>query len=122
MLDLSTVLQTRRFHHPSIVPLIRQVLVWLTNLRNKIGDNVSEEQLRQFIWDTLKGGQVVPGYGHAVLRKTDPRYTAQREFALKVATATALFSSASIFRTTQCSSLSASSTTYVLMHRRGLIV
>lgn len=28
-------------------------------------------------------GQVVPGYGHAVLRKTDPRYTCQREFALK---------------------------------------
>lgn len=29
------------------------------------------------------GSQVVPGYGHAVLRKTDPRYTCQREFALK---------------------------------------
>ena len=28
-------------------------------------------------------GQVVPGYGHAVLRKTDPRYSCQREFALK---------------------------------------
>lgn len=27
--------------------------------------------------------QVVPGYGHAVLRKTDPRYECQREFALK---------------------------------------
>ncbi|KAF2351166.1 Citrate synthase eukaryotic-type [Trinorchestia longiramus] len=27
--------------------------------------------------------EVVPGYGHAVLRKTDPRYTCQREFALK---------------------------------------
>jgi len=31
----------------------------------------------------LKQGRVVPGYGHAVLRKTDPRYTCQREFALK---------------------------------------
>lgn len=26
---------------------------------------------------------MIPGYGHAVLRKTDPRYTSQREFALK---------------------------------------
>lgn len=26
---------------------------------------------------------MIPGYGHAVLRKTDPRYTCQREFALK---------------------------------------
>ena len=27
--------------------------------------------------------QVIPGYGHAVLRVTDPRYVCQREFALK---------------------------------------
>lgn len=27
--------------------------------------------------------KTIPGYGHAVLRKTDPRYTCQREFALK---------------------------------------
>lgn len=27
--------------------------------------------------------KVVPGYGHAVLRKTDPRYMCQREFAQK---------------------------------------
>jgi citrate synthase len=26
---------------------------------------------------------VIPGYGHAVLRKTDPRYILQREFCLK---------------------------------------
>lgn len=31
----------------------------------------------------MNAGRVIPGYGHAVLRKTDPRYTAQREFALK---------------------------------------
>jgi citrate synthase len=35
----------------------------------------------QFIWDTLESGHVVPGYGHGVLRATDPRYVAQREFA-----------------------------------------
>lgn len=34
-------------------------------------------------WDIVLYLQVVPGYGHAVLRKTDPRYTCQREFALK---------------------------------------
>ncbi len=31
----------------------------------------------------MNAGQVIPGYGHAVLRKTDPRYIAFREFALK---------------------------------------
>ncbi|MCK7541080.1 MAG: hypothetical protein MZV63_64440 [Marinilabiliales bacterium] len=39
--------------------------------------------MEKFMWDTLNGGRVIPGYGHAVLRKTDPRYVAQREFALK---------------------------------------
>lgn len=60
-----------------------QVLVWLQKLRQQVGDKYTEEQLKDFIWKTLKSGQVVPGYGHAVLRKTDPRYTCQREFALK---------------------------------------
>ena len=48
-----------------------------------IGPNASDEAVKEYVWSTLKGGQVVPGYGHAVLRKTDPRYAAQREFALK---------------------------------------
>merc|ERR1712108_54338 len=43
----------------------------------------SKESLVKFINELLASGQVVPGYGHAVLRKTDPRYTCQREFALK---------------------------------------
>ncbi|KAL2716897.1 hypothetical protein V1478_014573 [Vespula squamosa] len=61
----------------------QEVLVWLEKLRSQVGDNPSDEKLKEFIWNTLKSGQVVPGYGHAVLRKTDPRYTCQREFALK---------------------------------------
>lgn len=63
--------------------VIFQVLVWLDKLYKQVGDKYTEDQLKDFIWKTLKGGQVVPGYGHAVLRKTDPRYTCQREFALK---------------------------------------
>lgn len=61
----------------------QEVLVWLMKLQKGVGKNVTEDQLKDFIWKTLKSGQVVPGYGHAVLRKTDPRYTCQREFALK---------------------------------------
>jgi citrate synthase len=61
----------------------QEVLVWLQKLRKELGDNASEDKVKDFIWKTLKSGQVVPGYGHAVLRKTDPRYTCQREFALK---------------------------------------
>jgi len=62
----------------------QEVLVWLTQLVEDLGSiEVTDEELRTFIWNSLKGGRVVPGYGHAVLRKTDPRYTCQREFALK---------------------------------------
>lgn len=61
----------------------QEVLVWITKLKEAIGDSPSDDTIKEFIWNTLNSGQVVPGYGHAVLRKTDPRYTCQREFALK---------------------------------------
>lgn len=62
----------------------QEVLVWLKKMQGELGDAVTDEnKVKDFIWKTLKSGQVVPGYGHAVLRKTDPRYTCQREFALK---------------------------------------
>ncbi|CAH0388982.1 unnamed protein product [Bemisia tabaci] len=61
----------------------QEVLNWLNKLASEIGVDASEDQIKEYVWKTLKSGQVVPGYGHAVLRKTDPRYTCQREFALK---------------------------------------
>ncbi|KAF5095795.1 hypothetical protein D0Z03_001755 [Geotrichum reessii] len=61
----------------------QEVLEWILEMKSKIGSNVSKEDIEKYLWDTLNAGRVVPGYGHAVLRKTDPRYTAQREFALK---------------------------------------
>ena len=61
----------------------QEVLVWLRRMQSKIGQDATDEAVKEYVWSTLNGGHVVPGYGHAVLRKTDPRYTAQREFALK---------------------------------------
>jgi citrate synthase len=62
----------------------QEVLSWTMKFLDKLGkDDYTEEDVSQALWDTLNSGQVVPGYGHAVLRKTDPRYTAQREFCLK---------------------------------------
>jgi citrate synthase len=43
----------------------------------------TDAQLREFIWETLNSGRVIPGFGHAVLRCTDPRYTACYEFGNK---------------------------------------
>ena len=59
----------------------QECLDWLIDVRDKFGGVPSREELYKFAWDTLNGGKVIPGYGHAVLRVTDPRYIAQLEFA-----------------------------------------
>lgn len=61
----------------------QEVLIFLNKIGKELGNNWSKETIRDWVWKHLKSGQVVPGYGHAVLRKTDPRYTCQREFAQK---------------------------------------
>ena len=64
----------------------QEALKWIQDLSNKFaseGKEVNAETITEFAWDTLNAKKVIPGYGHAVLRKTDPRYTCQREFALK---------------------------------------
>ena len=40
----------------------------------------SDEQLKEFSWERLNSGKVIPGYGHAVLRCPDPRFTAFMDF------------------------------------------
>jgi len=64
----------------------QEVLGWIMALQKTFKDRgmeVNPETITEFAWETLNSGKVIPGYGHAVLRKTDPRYTCQREFALK---------------------------------------
>ncbi len=56
-------------------------LRWLLGVHEAFGGVPTKEQVRQYAWDTLNEGQVIPGYGHAVLRQSDPRFTAQMEFA-----------------------------------------
>jgi len=62
----------------------QEVLAWLLNFQEKYckDQEPTKELVTKALWDTLNSGQVIPGYGHAVLRKTDPRYTTQREFCL----------------------------------------
>ena len=40
----------------------------------------SDKDLKAFAWDRLNSGKVIPGYGHAVLRCPDPRFTAFMNF------------------------------------------
>ncbi len=61
-----------------------EVLRWLHGVMDSMGGKIpTEDEMKKFVMDTLDSGKVIPGFGHAVLRKTDPRYTAQREFCLQ---------------------------------------
>jgi citrate synthase len=62
----------------------QECLGFVLKIRERFGGVPSDEELVQFCWDTLNSGKVIPGYGHAVLRATDPRFTSFREFGLRV--------------------------------------
>jgi len=59
----------------------QECLDWLLDVRKKFNGVPTRDELYKFAWDTLNSGKVIPGYGHAVLRVIDPRYTAQMDFA-----------------------------------------
>ncbi len=59
----------------------QECLRWLLGVYDAFNRVPTSEEVKQYAWDTLNSGQVIPGYGHAVLRKSDPRFTAQFEFA-----------------------------------------
>ncbi|MFM8367161.1 MAG: citrate (Si)-synthase [Chloroflexota bacterium] len=61
----------------------QECLGWLIEVKDKFGGVPTRDELYKFSWDTLNGGHVIPGYGHAVLRVPDPRFTAQMDFAKK---------------------------------------
>ena len=62
----------------------QEVIRWVLDLQAELGGGKpSKKQIEEYIHKTINEGKVIPGYGHAVLRKTDPRFTAQMEFAKK---------------------------------------
>ncbi len=61
----------------------QECLAWLTMTMDRFKGNPSDEELDAFARETLASGRVIPGYGHAVLRITDPRFVAFRQFGEK---------------------------------------
>jgi len=62
----------------------QECLGWLLEVQKDLkGQTPTKELLTEYAENTLKSGKVIPGFGHAVLRNTDPRYMLEREFALK---------------------------------------
>jgi citrate synthase len=61
----------------------QEVLKWVLDLKKELGEEVTEEKIKEFVLQTIAEGKVVPGYGHAVLRHTDPRFLHLKAFADK---------------------------------------
>ena len=58
----------------------QECLKFVLEVRDKFGGAPSRDAMEQLCWDRLKNGRVIPGYGHAVLRCPDPRFTAFMNF------------------------------------------
>jgi citrate synthase len=58
----------------------QECLIWVKETMEKFGGAPTEQQIRDYAFETLRAGQVVPGYGHAVLRVTDPRFAGFNKF------------------------------------------
>jgi citrate synthase len=61
----------------------QECLKFTTEIYDSLNGATDHEAIKAEVWKVLDSGRVVPGFGHAVLRKTDPRYTCQQQFALK---------------------------------------
>lgn len=62
----------------------QDVMHWINKMKREIGaEEPSKKQIQEYAKKTIEKGQVIPGYGHAVLRKTDPRFLVQLDFAHK---------------------------------------
>jgi citrate synthase len=61
----------------------QESLKWILEIMDRFGGTPSEEQIRELFHETLKAGKVIPGYGHAVLRVTDPRFEVMVDFGKK---------------------------------------
>ena len=59
----------------------QECLGYILDFKKKYGDNWTKDDIAKHVDDTLKSGRVVPGYGHAVLRETDPRFVCELDFA-----------------------------------------
>ena len=58
----------------------QECLKFVLNIRDEFGGAPSKKEIEELCWDRLKNGRVIPGYGHAVLRCPDPRFTAFMNF------------------------------------------
>ncbi len=58
----------------------QECLKFVLSVKDEFAGLPTEEQLKKYCWERLNSGRVIPGYGHAVLRCPDPRFSAFIKF------------------------------------------
>ena len=58
----------------------QECLKFVLEIHDHFNGAPNNKDLEKFCWDRLNNGRVIPGYGHAVLRCPDPRFTAFMKF------------------------------------------
>jgi citrate synthase len=61
----------------------QECLRFIVKLRDDIGHTPSDAEIKEYCINLLNNKKVISGYGHAVLRVTDPRFTAFVNFGNK---------------------------------------
>jgi len=60
----------------------QEVIKWIFRMLESLGTKKpTKAQIKKYVKATLAARQVIPGYGHAVLREPDPRFVEQKRFA-----------------------------------------
>lgn len=58
----------------------QECLKFILGVMDRFEGAPTPEEMEEYAWEVLESGRVIPGYGHAVLRATDPRFTAFHAF------------------------------------------
>ncbi|CDO92657.1 unnamed protein product [Kluyveromyces dobzhanskii CBS 2104] len=58
----------------------QEVVRFLVEMENDVDSVENVKQVEDYLWKVLNSNRVIPGYGHAVLRKPDPRFDAMLNF------------------------------------------
>ena len=59
----------------------QECLNFILGFTKQYGESWTKDDIKDYVDQTMKAGKVIPGYGHAGLRKTDPRFMCELEFA-----------------------------------------
>ncbi|BFZ56948.1 citrate synthase [Savitreella phatthalungensis] len=52
----------------------QEALRFVLEMQKAIPENFGKDDIENYLWSKLNAGQVIPGYGHGVLRVFDPRF------------------------------------------------